>query len=155
VARDTVAQRARVIYAYLRGQPDHAMGITELCRRLGIRRGDTTRRALREVARLARADGYVLRVPCPTNGYMLALTSRAEMLLASAGWLARTANGVLDREAGEVEGIRADLASLPATLRPAAEEFVQAREVVHLANAMGRRALDRMEADRRAAVTAP
>jgi hypothetical protein len=142
MARDTVRDRGAMIYAYLTTRLHRPVRMADLAQRFRIVNGDTTRRAVREAAALARADGLCLRVPCPANGFTLMLTDRAEALLAEAAWLGKVRRGVTNRETMHAEVIAANLAGLDPALRRDAERYVQLQELVARTNALAATTVD-------------
>lgn len=152
MARDTVADRGAMIYAYLRTRQDRPLTIAELSRRFRIVNGDTTRRALRVAAELARADGLCLRVACPSNGFTLSLTDRPEEIVDAATWLGQTAAGVIRRARKHTDVMRARLGALaPGPERDRIEQYLRLHGIVEAAAEAAQVEGTRLAAERRAA----
>lgn len=112
MSRQRVAERAELIYGYLRENLNEPHSIHDLLGALSMQPTNTTRRAIRKARDLAESDGLCFPIACPANGNTYCVTDDPSAAVDPSLHLGSIALGVGVRKDVHDDFIRSRMAQL-------------------------------------------
>jgi hypothetical protein len=150
MARQTLDDLAEAVYRDLKARRLHqAFTMLDVARWYRLGGGSTTRRLMRKVDHLAKADGLALHWAVPANGYVMRLTDQPAHLVDPALQAAAMATGVLASAENTATVLRRGLGSLTGAQRQDAEAAADALELMGAAARVVRRQTAALVSSRR------
>lgn len=143
-SRSRVEDRAHRIYDLLALNLTRKFTIGELCSRLDIQDGSTTRAAIRRARDLATEAGFHFPPAVPQNDMTYTVTNLPGDALYPAVQMSRIGRGVRLREQDGIEYMRRERAHVPAELRPVVDMHLSVYDAARTALGTIQQAADDM-----------